>query len=99
MARVMTEYSKFKRQQENEELHAKHRKQKRTSAAAKTDRVIKYKKWYKDKSMADLFVVYGPNGERKFTGHRIILANTSEWLANASKPPFVVSPIQSPIID
>ncbi|KAF2649720.1 hypothetical protein K491DRAFT_721405 [Lophiostoma macrostomum CBS 122681] len=38
--------------------------------------------------MADLTIVYGQDKQRKFTGHRVILSNTSQWLANASKPPF-----------
>jgi hypothetical protein len=40
---------------------------------------------YKNPQLSDLTITYGVNGEKKFTGHRLILCSASEWLMNASK--------------
>jgi hypothetical protein len=57
------------------------------------NRDVKFGKWYKNPSIADITVLYGPQGERKFVGHQFVLTNTTELIFK-TKPPVSASDSQ-----
>ena len=50
------------------------------------NRITEYEKWYKNPSMSDVTILYGPHGERKFAGHRFVFTNTAELIFKSESP-------------